>query len=73
MNIISSIIKYVEGDKRRTMLDSGGLSLGEEGNEGNKGGNGKLHVAMILVVEVLDFLFEERSPKSNQTLYHPPK
>ena len=46
------------------MLDSGGLSLGEEGNEGNKGGNGKLHVAMILVVGVLDFLFEERAPSS---------
>ena len=44
MYVISSIIKSVKGDKRRTMLDSGGLSLGEEGNEGNKGGNGELHV-----------------------------
>jgi len=26
------------------MLNSGSLSLGEEGNEGNKGGNGELHV-----------------------------
>ena len=44
MNVISSIITSVEEDKRPTMLDGGGLCLGEEGNEGDNGGNSELHV-----------------------------
>ena len=44
MNVISPIITSVEDDERRTMLDSGGLCLGEEGNKGDNGGNSELHV-----------------------------
>ena len=44
MKVISSIITSLEDDERPTMLDSGGLCLGEEGDKGDNGGNSELHV-----------------------------
>ena len=64
---------------RRTMLNAGSQTLGEEGKEGDDGYNGELHDVYCLVVEIcrceriskvyLSGL--NRAPKSTQYLYDP--
>jgi hypothetical protein len=43
MYVVSSSIRSVKDNKRRTMLNLRSKCLGEESSEGNERGNGELH------------------------------